>query len=70
MQAIGEAAGKLDPALRADYELPWKAIIGQRQILSHDYLAVSFTIVWKTATENLGELKDACRDALEKASGA
>jgi len=66
LQAIGEACGKLDDAITEAYDLPWRSIIGMRHILSHDYLAMSVTIVWKAATESIGDLREVCRQALDK----
>lgn len=60
LQAIGEACTKLGDKIKAKHELPWAEIIGMRHILSHDYLAISRRIVWRTATSSLGELRDAC----------
>lgn len=66
LQAIGEARTKLDAEITDAYDIAWKDIIGMRQILSHSYLAVSAAIIWKTATENIGALKEACKAALAK----
>ncbi len=69
LQAIGEACTKLDDEIKKDYDLPWKEIIGMRQILSHDYLAISKEIIFVTARTNLNELYAACRAAIAKESG-
>ncbi|MDZ7629061.1 MAG: HepT-like ribonuclease domain-containing protein [Parvularculaceae bacterium] len=65
LQAIGEACTKIDPGIKAAYNLPWKEIIGMRQILSHDYMAISKRVIWTTAQTNLDALRKACMDALE-----
>lgn len=69
LQAIGEACIKLGEDVKSAYDVPWAEIIGMRQILSHDYLAISKMIIWTTAKTNLGELRAACRAAIAKDRG-
>ncbi len=69
LQAIGEACIKLDQDIKDAYDVPWAQIIGMRQILSHDYLAISRRIIWTTARTNLGGLRAACLHAVEKERG-
>ena len=38
IEIIGEAAGRVSPQFRSAHpEIPWRQIIGQRNILIHDY---------------------------------
>jgi uncharacterized protein with HEPN domain len=58
LQVIGEAAGKLAPALRETYpSLPWTQMIGMRNVIVHGYFSINLTIIWKTITEELPVLK-------------
>ena len=57
LQIIGEAAGRLSPEFREQHpEVPWKAIVGMRHKVVHDYLNVDYNVVWRTATEELPPL--------------
>jgi uncharacterized protein with HEPN domain len=52
-ELIGEAASNVSDARRAAHpEIPWRKIIGQRNVLIHDYGDVDDDLVW-----NLVELE-------------
>lgn len=52
-ELIGEAATNISDATRAAHpEIPWRKIIGQRNVLIHDYGDVDDDLVW-----NLVELE-------------
>jgi uncharacterized protein with HEPN domain len=54
---IGEAASKTSEACRTKYpDLPWKEMIGLRNILIHEYFRVDLTRIWKVLQENLPAL--------------
>jgi uncharacterized protein with HEPN domain len=55
---IGEAAGRLPPAFREQHpEVEWADIVGFRNIAVHEYFAVSWSIVWITATQDVPNLR-------------
>lgn len=55
---IGEATGDIDKNLREQYaNIPWKNIIGMRDILAHQYFKIDLNIVWLTIDKKLPELK-------------
>lgn len=57
LQIIGEAASRLSSEFRqAHADIPWKAVIGMRHKIVHDYLNVDDDIVWLTATVEMGPL--------------
>jgi uncharacterized protein with HEPN domain len=57
LTVIGEAASKLSAPTRAAYpEVPWKAMVGMRNILVHAYGSVNLDVVWDTATQGMDEL--------------
>jgi uncharacterized protein with HEPN domain len=56
---IGEAASRLPSAFREEHrQVEWQDVIGFRNIAVHAYFAVSWEIVWVTATEDVPELRD------------
>ncbi len=58
LEIIGEAAKRLSQELKdKSGHLPWRRITGMRDFLIHDYIDVDLEIVWKTATEDIKELK-------------
>ncbi len=60
LQVIGEAARALSSEIRNQYpEVPWTKIIGMRNILTHNYFAIDFDIVWAVVEEELPDLKQA-----------
>ena len=47
-EIIGEACSKLSIEFREDHpEIDWKAIIGFRNILAHQYFASNLDIIWE-----------------------
>jgi uncharacterized protein with HEPN domain len=57
IEIIGEAARHVSSALRqAHPEIPWSRIIGQRNVLIHEYGAVIDDLVWETASRDVPEM--------------
>ena len=57
-EILGEAAGKLSQEIRdQNIGVPWKNIIGMRNILIHVYHEADLDLVWRTATVFVPELK-------------
>ena len=57
IEIIGEAANMLTRNYRMNYpDLPWRMIIGMRNVLTHGYANVSDMKLWKTATEDLDSM--------------
>ena len=57
LQSIGEAARRVSqPFQSAHPAIPWKAIVGMRHKVVHDYMNVDEDVVWRTATQELRPL--------------
>lgn len=57
LQVVGEAARRVsDGFCRKHSDIPWKAIIGMRHKVVHDYMDVDVDIVWDTVTRELPPL--------------
>lgn len=53
VEIIGEAARRVSTAYQADHpEIPWRAIIGQRNILAHEYGQIDHALLYRTAAED------------------
>lgn len=51
IEIIGEAAKRVSAETRAAHpEIPWKLIIGQRNILAHEYGHIDHAQLYRTAT--------------------
>ena len=62
---LGEAARRVsDEGRRAVPGLPWRQLIGMRNVLVHRYDDANLPVVWKTATVDLPVLTRALRIAL------
>src|SRR5471030_3027135 len=60
LEIIGEAASKLEINTKTDYpEIPWREITDFRNVLAHEYWDIDLEIVWKAATLEIKELKQA-----------
>jgi uncharacterized protein with HEPN domain len=56
---IGEMAKKISEETKIKIELPWKDIVGFRDIAVHDYFALAIDIVWQTIIEDIPVMKRA-----------
>jgi len=57
LQVIGEAARRVSDDFREQHRnIPWKAIVGMRHKVVHDYMDVDEEIVWDTVTRELPPL--------------
>jgi uncharacterized protein with HEPN domain len=64
-QVIGEAARRVSQEFaRAHPQIPWKAIVGMRHKVVHDYMAVDEDVVWRTVTEELPSLVGLLEEAM------
>ena len=54
---IGEAARRLSDTFRDNFaDIPWKAVIGLRNIIAHDYGEVLTERIWLVASRDLKDL--------------
>lgn len=66
LQTIGEAARRVSPEFASAHpEVPWRAIIGMRHRVVHEYLYVDLDIVWDAATKDLAGLIAALEQIVE-----
>jgi uncharacterized protein with HEPN domain len=58
VQIIGEASFKLSASVRdAHPEVPWRAIVGMRHILVHDYFDVEWDVLWEVLQTHIAPLR-------------
>ena len=63
LSIIGEAASRLPEEIRQQYdELPWKQIIGMRNVIIHEYSDVNISRVWDTIQTDLPTLKQSVQN--------
>lgn len=69
-QVIGEHVGKLlkneESLLDAYPQIPWQAIYGLRNIISHEYANIDEDIIVSVINDDLGLLKNAIEELLKK----
>ena len=69
-QVIGEHIGKLlkneDKPLDAFPNIPWNAIYGMRNIISHEYANIDEVIIVSVINDDLQPLKEAIEKLLQK----
>jgi uncharacterized protein with HEPN domain len=69
-QVIGEHIGKLlkneDKPLDAYPNIPWNAIYGMRNIISHEYANIDEVIIVSAINDDLQPLKEAIEKLLQK----
>ena len=67
LAVIGEAAKNLPSALREKYKtIDWKAIIGLKNIIVHEYFGVDLKIIWRIIKNDLPDLKKAVNAMLNE----
>lgn len=57
IEIIGESARHVSADFQSRHpEIPWRNIIGQRNILAHEYGQIDHELLYKTATEDIPTL--------------
>jgi len=57
LELIGEAARRITPACLAEHpEIQWRRIIGQRNILAHEYGRIDPRLLYQTARQDMPSL--------------
>lgn len=58
LEVIGEASTNIPEDVRKKYPaVPWKRMIGLRNIMIHGYFGIDLGIIWEIITRNLPETK-------------
>jgi len=71
IQLIGQAARGVSGELQAAHpEIPWRVMIGMRNVVVHDYADVDLALVWKTVREDLPGLIERLNAILEEGSAS
>lgn len=66
LEVIGEAAKRVPPEVQDRFpEIPWRQIIGMRNIIAHDYLGIRLSRVFETATAFVPELVERLPGVIE-----
>lgn len=55
LQVIGELAKKVPDEIKESISIPWKQIVGMRDMVSHDYFNLDIKSVWDTAIKSVPE---------------
>lgn len=64
---IGEHCKRLPVDLQERHpELPWRQMVGLRNIVSHAYDKIDTGIVWSAATARLDEIEEMCREEMAR----
>jgi uncharacterized protein with HEPN domain len=71
IQLIGQAARSVSPELQAAHaEIPWREMIGMRNVVVHDYADVDLSLVWKTVRDDLPGLIERLNAILDEGSAS
>jgi uncharacterized protein with HEPN domain len=58
LEIIGEAAKHIPASIRAKHtEIPWKKMIGLRNIITHEYFGIDKKIIWEIIKHDLSDVK-------------
>jgi len=69
LAVIGEAASRVTQELRErSPEIPWRQIVGFRNVVIHEYFGLSWPIIWVTAAVDVPELRTKIESLLERES--
>ena len=58
---IGEMATRLSENLKTEHcDIPWRDIIGMRNIFAHDYERIDDKMIWETLSNDIISLRTRC----------
>jgi uncharacterized protein with HEPN domain len=67
LMIVGEAAGRVSPAFRESHpEIPWRRIVGLRNVLAHEYGQVVVERIWTLMEGDLPRLAAALERLVPK----
>ena len=67
LSIIGEATAKLPAAMKANEpEIPWRSIVGMRNIIIHDYSQIKLQRIWEIVEQDLLPFKKAVDGILHR----
>lgn len=70
LEILGEAARALsDGARQAVPDIPWRQVIGMRNILVHDYFGIDLGEVWHSVEHDVPLLKASLTQVLDRLRG-
>lgn len=65
---IGELAKNLSDELRKENkDIPWREVMGMRDIFAHHYGSLDYDIAWNTSVSDIPELECKLRDIIARA---
>lgn len=71
IQIIGEAASHLsEEFMNRHPSIPWKDIIGMRNIIVHDYFGIDCDVVWQVVEKDIPKLKRRIEQIITSDGGA
>ena len=60
LEIIGEAAAQVPAEVRARHPaVPWREMVGMRNVVIHNYFGVDEHVIWRTVQDDLPPLKKA-----------
>ncbi len=63
IEIIGEAVKNIPQEVKDKYpDIPWKQMVGMRDILIHEYFGVDLELTWKVAKEEILILRNKIKD--------
>jgi uncharacterized protein with HEPN domain len=69
-EIIGEAANRISEDFKAGHpEIEWRRMTGLRNRIIHEYFGIDYETVWKIRNENIAELLDYIKQAIDGLTG-
>ena len=67
LEIIGEASRNIPEDAREKHpEIPWKRMIGLRNIAIHEYFGIDLSIIWEIITKNIPETRPVIKEMLKE----
>lgn len=67
LEVLGEAAGKVSEEFRAAHpDIDWRGLIGQRNVLAHEYGRINHRLLFEAANRRLPPLIRRLQELLER----
>ena len=55
---IGEAASRVSTSIRSEHpDIEWRTVVGLRNVVVHEYFALSRRSIWETASQDVPQLR-------------